>query len=108
MDSQCHVEPVQKSATAEELQTVKELTLVVWGMGCPNCAMRVRNGLVALRGVVRADVDHLTGMTNVAFNPTLLSVTDLEDAVERAGDAARHHYGVFSVIDRQYGESLSN
>jgi hypothetical protein len=38
MDEDCHVEPVQKIATAEEQQATTMIMLGVQGMGCPNCA----------------------------------------------------------------------
>lgn len=44
MDENCHVEPLQKTATPEEQQATTSALLAVGGMGCPNCAARVRNG----------------------------------------------------------------
>lgn len=106
MDGKCHVQPVERVVTPEELETTKNLSLVVYGMGCPNCAMRVRNSLVSLRGVIQADVDHFTGLANVTFNPSLVEVVDLADAVAEAGSDGRHRYGVFSILDRSSSEGL--
>jgi hypothetical protein len=54
MDDNCHVDPVQKTPTVEERQKVQTILLIVRGMGCPNCAARVRNSLLALNGVIDA------------------------------------------------------
>jgi copper chaperone CopZ len=92
MDENCHVAPLQKTATAEEQQTTTSALLAVWGMGCPNCAARVRNSLLALKGVVDAEVDHTIGMAEVVFNPNLTAIPALIEAVARAGGDGRHEY----------------
>lgn len=93
MDDNCHVEPVQKIASAEERQLVETALLAVWGMGCPNCAARVRNKLLTLNGVVNAYVDHAKGLAAIAYNPDLATVDLLISAVTLAGNDGRHEYG---------------
>jgi copper chaperone CopZ len=61
-------------------------------MGCPNCAARVRNSLISLKGVVDAEVDHTIGMAEVVFNPSLTAIPALIEAVARAGGDGRHEY----------------
>ena len=97
MDENCHVEPLQKTATAEEQQTTTSALLAVWGMGCPNCAARVRNSLLSLKGVVDAEVDHTIGMAEVVFNPSLTAIPALIEAVARAGGDGRHEYRARSL-----------
>jgi copper chaperone CopZ len=97
MDENCHVEPLQKTATAEEQQTTTSALLAVWGMGCPNCAARVRNSLLAVHGVIDAKVDHNIGMADVVFNPSLTAIPALIDAVARAGGDGRHEYRARSL-----------
>ena len=92
MDDNCHVDLIQKTATAEEQETATTAVLAVWGMGCPNCAARVRNSLIALTGVVEAYVDHTAGMAQVNFNPNLTSLPALVEAVAQAGGDGRHEY----------------
>ena len=116
MNDDCHVDQIQKTVTAEERETVVRALLAVWGMGCPNCAMRVRNSLVMLEGVIDAYVDHTVGVAqvmfnheddgvithvwmdhtvgvaHVMFNPDMLPVSALIQAVARAGNDARHEY----------------
>lgn len=92
MDDNCHVDPIHKTASAEERTTLTTTMLVVSGMGCPNCAARVRNSLLSLYGVSEAYVDHGAGIAEVVFNPELTTVPALIGAVARAGGDGRHAY----------------
>ena len=92
MDENCHVEPLTRTASALEREGAISTQLVVTGMGCPNCAARVRNSLVMVHGVVDAVVDHTSGRALVAFNPRIASTAQLVDAVARAGGDGRHEY----------------
>ena len=98
MDENCHVEPMQKISTVEEQQATALIMLGVQGMGCPNCAARVRNSLLGLKGVTEADVDHLTGTAGVEFNPNLVAVPALLEAVRQAGNDGRHRYQAFRLM----------
>lgn len=93
MDENCHVEPITKRPNLDELQSVQVAFLNVWGMGCLNCANRVRNSLMSLKGVVGARVDHTIGKAQVAYNPNMITSDDLIAAVARAGADGRHEYG---------------
>jgi copper chaperone CopZ len=88
----CHVEPTVKTATAAEQSQVETVVLAVWGMGCPNCAVRVRNCLLGVYGVLDADVVHTFGVAQVLFNPSLASPDQLVTAVAEAGGDGRHIY----------------
>jgi len=92
MDEQCHVEPLQKVASADERSKTSWTLLAVYGMGCPNCANRVRNSLISLNGVMEAYVDHTMGIADVEFNPDLVTIPALIDVVARAGGDGRHNY----------------
>jgi copper chaperone CopZ len=92
----CHVDAVEKVATAQERSTVMETRLAVWGMGCPNCSMRVRNALLQQSGVVDAHVDHLSGRALVSHNPDMVSIDALLTAVAGAGNG--HHQYRAAVI----------
>lgn len=92
MDEKCHVDPIQKSVSAEEQQQLVTVNLAVTGMGCPNCAIRVYNGLLGLHGVVKADVNHETGLALVEMNPALVARPSLLEAVFQAGVTSNHNY----------------
>lgn len=98
MDENCHVEPLQKNATPAERQSTTSVLLAVEGMGCSNCAARVRNGLLALTGVVEAYVVLDESMADVTYNPGLADVPALIAGVARAGGDGRHNYRAL-VID---------
>ena len=92
MNANCHVEPIQKVTTIDELQSLTTVGLAIWGMGCVNCATRVRNALLALTGVVEVDVDHATGFASVEYSQNLVSLPALLQAVAQAGDGEHHKY----------------
>jgi Cu+-exporting ATPase len=98
MDENCHVEAKQKIATAEEQQVTKWIVLGVQGMGCVNCAARVRNGLIGLQGVTEAMVDHVMATAAVKFNPNLVTLADLFNAVAQAGNDGHHEYRAYPVM----------
>ena len=93
MDDNCHVEPIQKLTTPDEQKNTELALLAVSGMGCSNCANRVRNSLLMLYGVVDAYVDHTAGIAQVSFNPNMETIDSLISAVTRAGGDGRHAYG---------------
>lgn len=91
-DENCHVEPTIKPVDEEALAQSMTAVLAVDGMGCPRCAIRVRNGLLRVEGVVVADVVLDQGIAGVAYDPTRLAPADLVDAVANSGDGSHHVY----------------
>ena len=92
MEDHCHVEPIQKMTTADEQKNTELALLSISGMGCSNCANRVRNSLLSVYGVVDAYVDHTAGIAQVSFNPNLGTYEELISAVIHAGSDGRHVY----------------
>ncbi len=88
----CHIETVSKQSSSKELAIVHGAVLEIWGMGCPNCARRVQNSLLELRGMVGTEVDHQSGIVMVRFNPTMLTLSEMFLAVEAAGGDGKHEY----------------
>lgn len=91
-DHNCHVEPKIKHASADELGSTRDIQLAISGMGCINCANRVRNGLLSLEGVIAAEVDHRSALAFIRYNPTMVEVAQLAQAVVQAGGDGRHEY----------------
>jgi len=66
------------------------IELTVLGMACEHCEMRVRNALLGVDGVQRAEVSHVTGQALVTLadgadvSPDQL-VTAMAKAVQAAG-----------------------
>lgn len=94
----CHVEPVEKQITPQEQANLTDARMLIWGMGCPNCAARVRNSLLGLEGVVEAIIDHNTGVGRIFYNPSMVTGGELESAVVRAGGDGRHEYAGKLVV----------
>jgi len=93
MDENCYVEPIYKNATtADQLQKADKATLIVWGMGCQNCATRVRNSLLTLEGVFGVDVYLNMALAEVSYDREKTAPTELVAAVARAGSDGRHEY----------------
>jgi copper chaperone CopZ len=92
VDENCHVEPIIKNVPEIEPENVKVTQLVVWGMGCHNCANRVHNSLISLNGVLQVQVDHAMGMAFVEHDPDKTSTDELISAVTNAGGDGRHEY----------------
>jgi copper chaperone CopZ len=93
MDKSCYAEPIYKDlAPADQLQKVDKATLVVSGMGCNNCATRVRNSLLSLDGVYGAGVFLNMAVAELIYNREKISPTEFAPAIARAGNDGRHEY----------------
>ncbi len=88
----CHVEPMEKPLDEAALVSAQAVYLAVSGMGCPNCAARVRNGLLSIDGVLLADVNLGMNIAAAAYDPERVTPEDLTQAVTDAGNDGRHHY----------------
>ncbi|MCQ3973435.1 MAG: hypothetical protein DPW09_08330 [Anaerolineae bacterium] len=88
----CYIEPLEKPLDPAALSPAMAAYLAVRGMGCPRCAMRVRNGLVSLVDVLFAEVLLEQGLAVVAYNPERVTTDDLVEAVAAAGGDGRHKY----------------
>jgi len=102
--TKCHVVPLSKVVTLAEEKNLAVAGLTVWGMGCKNCAARVRNSLIALDGVVEADVDHTTGFAFVEYNLDLVGTPALIDAVAKAGD---NHHKYIALLSQDFNQKES-
>jgi len=94
----CRVEPVHKAVDSQQLLDAPLVYLLVRGMGCPACAMRVRNALVAVEGVLAADVFLEQGIACVLYDPAQVSVEELPAAVAAADASGHHHYTAQIVV----------
>jgi copper chaperone len=91
MGENCYVEPCYKDMpSATELQDARQVTLLVSGMGCPNCANRVHNQLISLEGVYGVDVYLHVALAVVIFDQNKISPSQLIAAVTEAGNDGRH------------------
>lgn len=91
-DPNCHVEQFHKPFDEKDASKVSKASLAVSGMGCHNCAMRVRNAILRLDGVNWVDVDLDTGTALVAYNADSISPQQFVPAVAAAGNDGHHNY----------------
>jgi copper chaperone CopZ len=92
MEQNCHVEPVNKTVLDSALRNADRVHLTVAGMGCQNCAMRVRNALVLLEGVHHAEMYLNIGLAEVYYDSGKVSIEAMVAAVAAAGNDGCHHY----------------
>lgn len=89
----CNVDPIATDFDPKrtDISKLKAALLVVEGMGCPNCAIRARNGLLSLDGVLLARVNLKDAWASVAYEPDKVTLSQLLNAVSAAG-GGRHRY----------------
>ncbi len=92
MDENCYVEPIYKTTSLDQFRNAEVATLAVSGMGCENCATRVRNSLLNLDGVHGVDVFLNMALAEVRYERKKLSPDALLNAISSAGNDGRHQY----------------
>jgi copper chaperone CopZ len=91
-DPNCHVELYYKPYDEKEVSKISNASLTVRGMGCPNCAIRVRNAILRLDGVNWVDVNLESGTAVVAYHANAVSPQQFITAIAEADPQGRHHY----------------
>nr|URM60725.1 Trihelix family protein [Gymnema sylvestre] len=66
-------------------ENLKRIQVRVTGMTCAACSNSVEGALSSLNGVVKASVALLQNRADVIFNPCLVKVEDIANAIEDAG-----------------------
>lgn len=88
----CRVGPMAKDLEPGALDSADYAQLGVSGMGCVNCANRVRNALLLAPGVLAVEIDLSRGLATVAFDTRKVDLAEMIAAVARAGEGTRHVY----------------
>jgi copper chaperone CopZ len=70
----------------------------VHGMGCPACALRVRNALLQIEGVVAADVVLSHSIAKVWYNPAVVQPETVAARLPDHANDARHHYTANPIV----------
>ena len=73
------------SADVIDIAGPTEAVLPIEGMTCASCVRRVEKGLEKVPGVTAANVNLATERATVAYDPTVVDLSQLTDAVEKAG-----------------------
>lgn len=98
MDGNYHMVPVDKPASPGDCEEAMMVMLAVDGMGCPNCATRIRNSLIGLDGVLEAYVYQSLQLAEVIFDPRSAGPMDFVRAVSSAGDDDQQAYRARIVL----------
>lgn len=77
---------------SDEQEHIRFARLLVSGMYCATCAVRIHDKLVMLDGVLKAQVDQLAGVADVIFDSNFITLPSLIRAVIQAGDEDRFTY----------------
>lgn len=88
----CHVTPISNEVTALDLEPASTVRLALSGLGCINCANRVRNALLSCPGVVDARVDLGAAQADVWYLPQTIGPLGLARVVSSAGNGTHHQY----------------
>lgn len=75
-------EPVGASKRGEK---VRELIIKIRGMSCASCAMRIEKALKSLNGVKFATVNFAMETATVKYDPDVVSILDLRNAITNLG-----------------------
>lgn len=94
----CLVMPIDKPASPQQLAQAETVFLLVRGMGCPACALRVRNALLQIEGVVAADVALNRGLARVCYDTNVVQPETLAARLPSLADDARHHYKAQLIV----------
>jgi copper chaperone CopZ len=88
----CHVTPISKEVTVQDLEPTSTIRLALSGLGCINCANRVRNALLSCPSVVDAKVDLGAAQADVWYLPEHIGPLGLTKVVSLAGKGTNHQY----------------
>lgn len=80
-DIQAAVEKAGYKALTESVSK----TLQIEGMTCAACAKNVERVTRKLEGVTEANVNYATEKLNISYEPSMVKMTDIRNAVEKAG-----------------------
>ncbi len=90
----CHVSPLTKVVSREQLSLACAALLEVDGMGCPTCALRVSNGFLQIDGVLAANVVLESALATVWYDPNVVQPDALVSSLPAFANDSRHHYTV--------------
>jgi Cu+-exporting ATPase len=75
----------------------REISLPITGMTCASCVRRVERTIGKVAGVGEASVNLASERATVSYDPALVTLADLEGAVEKAGYGIRHEEIVLPI-----------
>ncbi len=98
----CCAQPIKPKEASQQRATAG-IRLVIAGMGCPNCTVRVHNALVSVDGVAEAQVSLMPPITQVLYDGKRVTEDEIIAAVATAGRGTHHLYRAKALNDRRPG-----
>lgn len=71
--------------TMEKQEVSSRVSLAISGMHCSSCANIIERQLKKVVGVIEARVNFASEKASIVFDPSMAKITDLKDAVAKAG-----------------------
>jgi copper chaperone len=68
---------------------METVTLYISGMVCGGCSGTVQKALLTLQGVAKAEVSHVEGTAEVAYDPAKVQPAQIKATIEATGYAVR-------------------
>ena len=93
--------PVGKPTSPGDCEEAMMVLLAVDGMGCQNCATRIRNSLIRLDGVLEVYVYLSIQLAEVVFDPRSADPIYFIHAVSSAGGDDQHDYQARIIVRRE-------
>ena len=73
------------NAVIEEVEEVKEVSLIIEGMHCPSCAAGIEYALRATPGVLSARVSFTTGRAVITYDSSKISLEEIKEIIRKIG-----------------------
>lgn len=86
------IDPARPRVDLHGLRNVPGADFATAGIGCPSCANRVRNALLAYPGIVEVEVDVSAGLMRVWHRPEQAGIRQIVSVVAVVGEASQHQY----------------
>lgn len=86
------VDPIASKAAAETLSGAQSVDLAIAGMGCSNCANRIRNALLAIPPVLEVRVNVPSSLAHVWYDGSRIGIAEIVAAVGVIGETTHHRF----------------
>lgn len=84
---------------AQESSVVREVTIPIGGMTCASCVAAVDRALTGLEGVSEASVNLATEKAKVVYDPSVVRLSNIKEAIEKAG---------YTPLDMEAGDAVDS
>lgn len=79
------IKAIEKAGYSAREEDLREAVIQIGGMSCAACARAVERGVKKLNGVVSAEVNIGTERLRLVYNPSLVRLSMIKEAIKRSG-----------------------